>query len=175
MTSALPSSFRALARRALLVMLAVLVGLMVQPRVERAGPGDGPLPFLNEPCRSVHYYPVMFAESPGGDVEAVFDFAGGAFHGRRVLSAGDARLASSHDAYVTDVQLGTYEPADPSQPNSPLICRLDRTFHFLCPATGTLDQLCYTWVARAVSTARQRPIPEPAAREQRVAVEEVRL
>lgn len=118
--------------------VAALVGLAPSP------PGSPP-PSVGDRCRAERSYPVTFTVGPDGRVRAAFDFAGGAARGSLPLSTGDAQLAETHTASVTDVQLGTYEA---SRPHAAPVCRVVPTVHFFCPATGALDQLCYTWAVR---------------------------
>jgi hypothetical protein len=105
-------------------------------------------PRPGEPCRNTHYYAVKFVTDSNGQIRAVFMLAGGMTSGSLDLSAADAQLVANHDAYVADVQLGSYEPSDPAEPKSEPVCRLNPTYHFYCPATDALDQLCLTWVPR---------------------------
>ena len=110
-----------------------------------------PRPRVGEPCRDLHSYAVQFTADADGRRAGVFAFAGGATSGSLPLTTEQAMLVADHRAYVTDVQLGSYEPIDNVDQSGRLTCRLDRTFHFYCPATDGLDQLCFTWVARRVS------------------------
>lgn len=105
-------------------------------------------PRAGDPCGAQRSYPVTFTADADGGMTAAFDFAGGAARGSLPLSARDAALAATHTASVTDVQLGSYEASGPRRVP---VCRLDATFHFFCPATGALDQLCYTWIVRRAS------------------------
>jgi len=148
-----------LARRALTRALLgglLLVGLLAalpfdevgaRPRAETATttrPDDEP-PIVGEPCRDTHHYSVKFVVDTDGRLSAVFMLAGGTTSGSIHLSPSDVRLAATHDAYVTDVQLGSYEPSTGAGPGT-LVCRLNPTFHFYCPVTDQMDQLCLTWV-----------------------------
>ena len=133
-------------RPALLAALATLIGVTFQPPA-----GDrnvaGVSPSVGEECRIVHRYPVTFTDDAGGGWRATFAFAGGAARGSLPVSEDDATRIAGRTAYVTDVQLGSYEPAHQTDGHGPLACRLEPTFHFYCPATGVLDRLCYTWVS----------------------------
>ncbi len=117
-----------------------------------AGPADvlvrDPAPHLGEPCEDLHYYLVAFIQDTP-QVRAVFSFAGGTARGSLPLSPNQARMIGSADAYVTDVQLGTYEPLVPNAGQSSLSCRLDPTYHLYCPSTHAVDQLCLTWIHRS--------------------------
>jgi hypothetical protein len=119
-----------------LAAAATLAGLSLAPP-----PGSGPR--VGDPCRAVHANPVTFITDGYGRVSAVFRFAGGAAEGRLPLDARGARLAASHAATVADVRLGSYEATGPGGAAE---CRLAGTFHFYCPATGAVDQLCVTWL-----------------------------
>jgi hypothetical protein len=103
-------------------------------------------PQLGDPCQNIYYHPVTFTEdtSPSGNPTAIFSILGNATTGR--LSVTDASMIGTHDAFVSDTQLGSYEPSNPNDPNSPLQCVLNPTFHFYCPATGVIGPpLCFTW------------------------------
>jgi hypothetical protein len=100
----------------------------------------------------VHRYLVTLGEDAGGLPRAVFSFAGGTTRGTLPLSSDEASRLSAYNAYVSDVQLGSYEPSNPADPARGLVCRLSPTFHFYCPATGALDQLCLTWSGRPRET-----------------------
>ena len=121
-----------------LVALATVLGLTPGAPAP-SGPRAG------DPCGAQRSYPVTFPADADGGMTAAFDFAGGAARGSLPLSTGDAQLAETHTASVTDVQLGTYEA---SRPHAAPVCRVVPTVHFFCPATGALDQLCYTWAVR---------------------------
>jgi hypothetical protein len=118
-----------------LAAAATLAGLSLAPP-----PGSGPR--VGDPCRAVHANPATFVTDGDGRVSAVFRFAGGAAEGRVPLDARGAGLADSHAASVADVRLGSYEAAGRG---GAVECRLSGTFHFFCPATGAVDQLCVTW------------------------------
>lgn len=136
------------ARRAAVLALAALVGL-IGPPAAAAGDDHG----LGRPCRSEHRSTVRLAPAAAGGMEARFSLAGGALDGAIPLSEPEAREVAAHpDAHVTDVQLGSYEPDRPGDPASPLVCRLDPTYHFSCPATDTLDKLCIEWSSPAIGS-----------------------
>ena len=146
---------RGLVRPAAVLASAVLVGVAAQPPAAGAGAGGGA--GVGEPCRAVHRAPVRLASNPAGGVEAVFSLAGGSLRGAVPLSAREAsELGARRDVYVTDVQLGTYEPA---APGAAAVCRLDPTYHFLCEATGALDQLCFEWTVVRI-TAQPSPVSD---------------
>ena len=105
-------------------------------------------PAASEPCRNTRHYPVEFVVSTNGQLMAVFMLAAGTTSGSIALSPADAQLAATHDAYVTDVQLGSYEPSTLAGSDRTLVCVLNPTFHFYCPVTNQMDQLCLTWVSR---------------------------
>ena len=114
----------------------------VQPRL--------PDPSLGDPCRNIDYYPVTFTNDTAGNAAAQFSFAGGKTggsfpEGSQYFTADDAEKMATYDAYVTDVQVGTYEPSNAADPKSPLTCQLSSTFQFFCPETGQIDQFCFTW------------------------------
>jgi hypothetical protein len=116
-------------------------------------------PFLGESCQNVYYYPVSFSEAVSGGPWAVFAFAGQATAGTFPLSPGDATMIGGHDAYVSDVRLGSYELSNLNDPSSPLVCVLGSTFHWYCPATNTLEEFCYTWVDHPISPISSPPPP----------------
>lgn len=105
-------------------------------------------PGLGEPCEDLRFYPVTFVETPGG-WNASFAFADGATRGGLPLPADDWRMIESNDAYVADVQLGSFEPRTAGDHKTALLCRIDPTYHFYCPTSRALDQLCVTWVRRS--------------------------
>jgi hypothetical protein len=122
------------------------------------------VPPIGEPCKNLYYYPVVFGEDTSGGASASFQFAGGGAGGTFPfgttvpvdMPADQAEMIGTHDAYVTDEQLGSYELANPNDPNSQHTCQLNPTFHFFCPATGVDDQFCLTWVDHPiVGTLRQ--------------------
>jgi hypothetical protein len=92
----------------------------------------------------VHYYRAALVQGPRG-ASAEFAFADGASRGVISVTLVQWSMAAVADAYVTDVQLGTYEWPDRG---SRFECSIDPTFHFYCPATGATDQLCITWSRR---------------------------
>ncbi len=106
-------------------------------------------PRVGEACADLHYYRVTFVEDAGG-IRASFAFAGGAGRGSFPLATDQVGMIATADGYVTDVQLGSYEPLTPSRREAVLMCRLNPTYHLYCPATQGLDQFCYTWVRRAI-------------------------
>jgi len=104
-------------------------------------------PRLDDPCEDQHYYRVTFIEDANG-VTALFRIAGGTSTGSARLTSEESRMILSADAYVTDVQLGTYVPS-PNGGHAALACRLDPTYHVYCPATRGVDQFCLTFVRRS--------------------------
>jgi hypothetical protein len=128
---------------------------------DQVNPGNttvrDPTPTLGEPCRNVFNYPVAFTEADSGAAMGIFNFAGGATSGNRALSPDDAAQIGTHDFYVTDVQLGSYEPSVATDPNSPLTCQINPTYFFYCPATRTVDQFCFTPVAHPIAPAASPP------------------
>jgi hypothetical protein len=121
-----------------------------------------PNPKLGDPCQDTIHYPVAFTNDTAGDAHAQFSFAGGATggsfpEGSQYFSADDALKMATNDAYVTDVQLGTYERSDAADPNSQLTCQLNPTFHFLCPDTGQIDQFCLSWLPHPITADALRP------------------
>jgi hypothetical protein len=102
-------------------------------------------PSLGEPCRNLYAHAAHVVIDANGDGVAIFTFAAGATTGRLPISAEEAKLAATRQPYMTDIQLGSYEPGAST---GVLVCRLNPTFHFYCPATDTLDSLCLTWVQR---------------------------
>jgi hypothetical protein len=109
-------------------------------------------PYLGESCLNLYAHPAVVVVDPGGDPDAVFTLAGGATSGRLPLSQDDVRLAATHDGYVIDAQLGSYEEL-----GGRLVCRLSPTFHFYCPDTDALDRACITWVARPTPSGAAGP------------------
>jgi len=77
---------------------------------------------------------------------ASFVFAGGAARGHVPLHDIDNMVLAELDAYVADVRLGSYEPADAENQRNMLTCRVDATYHFYCLATGAVGRFCLTWV-----------------------------
>ena len=121
-----------------------------------------PNPSLGDPCRNTNYYRVTFTNDTAGHAAAQFRFAGGATggsfsEGSQYFSADDAVTMATKDAYVTDVQLGTYEHANAADPNSPLTCQLSTTFNFFCPRTGQLNQFCLTWEDHPITADTSPP------------------
>ena len=115
-------------------------------------------PSLGDPCRNTFHYDVRFTNDTSGNARANFSFAGGETAGSFALSDLDAQKMSTLDAFVTDVQLGTYEPSVATDPNSPLTCQINPTFHFYCPATGNVDEFCYTWTQVAPIVGSERAV-----------------
>jgi len=131
---------------------ALMLGAMAVPALPACGPtGLGQsrqgaaTARLGEACRSIHRYPAALDTDSAGHPTATFSFAGGAAHGSLPLSPTDAARLHTEVAYVWDAQLGSYEAADLRDPRSRLVCRLNPTFHFYCPPTDALDELCLTW------------------------------
>jgi hypothetical protein len=119
--------------------LALLSGIALAPQPQpqpRPAPAAGPR--VGDPCRAVQTHPATFVAEPGGATSVVFDFAGGAARGRLPLGP----PANAAPAFVTEVRLGSYESPGPGRPPA---CRVEGTYHFLCPATGSLDQICLTY------------------------------
>lgn len=115
-------------------------------------------PTLGEECRNYFNHPVVFSEDFGGNPKSYFAFAGGATAGTWPLSDDDARMMGTHDAFVTDVQLGSYELSDPNDSNSKLECVINPTYHFYCPGPpAQLDVLCYRWQVHPIVD----PVPAP--------------
>lgn len=129
-------------------LVVVFVAVALEPAGPRpAGPPPGPAgeqPRVGQPCQVVDRYPVSFTKDAGGAWIASFAFAGGATHGHLRVPDVDARMIAEHDAYVSDVRLGSYEPPPGSQ-RSGLVCRVGPTYHFYCPAKGGVDRFCLTW------------------------------
>lgn len=121
------------------LLLAVLAVLASEPPDGAAGAA----PRLGEQCQLVQRHPVSFAIGAGGEWEATFAFAGGAARGHLPLPGVDAGTVAQYAASVADVRLGSYERG----PRGPT-CRVAPTYHFYCPATGTVDRLCLTWRRR---------------------------
>src|SRR5262249_37537606 len=105
-------------------------------------------PRPGEPCEDVHYEHVAFVVS-GDAMTAQFSVFGGLSTGTLRLTPDQSRLADSQDAYVADVQLGTYEQ---QLPRIGLACLLDPTYHFDCPSLHTLDHLCLVWTPKLYRT-----------------------
>lgn len=128
--------------RRLAMGLVVLFAVVV---LEPAAPA-GAQPGLGQPCQFVERNPVSFAKDGGGTWTASFAFAGGATYGHLRVPAGDAHLIADDDAYVADVRLGSYEARGAGSQPGGLVCRVEPTYHFFCPANRRVDQLCLTWV-----------------------------
>lgn len=132
------------------LLVLLVAGVLEPPGAHRAAPStaapSAPSPHLGEPCRLVERYPVSFAMDVGGAWVGSFAFAGGAARGHVELPSTDSRLIADDDAYVADVRVGTYEPAGGAGERGRLTCRVVPTYHFYCPATGTVDQFCLTWI-----------------------------
>jgi len=139
-------------------------GTNVAPANVQVRDTANPVPPIGEPCKNLYYYPVTFGENTAGGTSASFQFAGGTAGGTfdqdktQYFTAADAAMMGTHDAYVTDEQLGTYELANSSDPTSRHICTFDQaTFKFFCPATSTDDQFCFTWVDHPIDPASSPP------------------
>ena len=152
-----PSSSGVVIRLVLVSTFALLAAILA-PMDGAGSPPIGAVrhanPHLGEPCRKVYRYDVTFVTDTEGGARAVFAFAGGATMGSLPLSAADGGLIAGHDAYVADVRQGSYELSDAR--SGQLVCRLNPTFHFYCPATDALDLLCITWVERREPPPSQR-------------------
>jgi hypothetical protein len=119
-----------------------------------------PNPQLGDPCQNTYHYRVSFSNDTGGNAAGIFAFAGGATSGTfgigsKYFTQADADRMGTADAFVTDAQLGTYEPSNASDPNSPLTCQLKDTFHFICD--GQLDQFCFEWVDHPITNDNLPP------------------
>lgn len=142
------SGDRAVRLSALLLILMV-VGVFEPPPIPPAAGVHSDAsahPTLGEPCQLVQAYPVSFVMQPDGTWSASFAFAGGMAIGHLSLPSIDGRRIARSDAYVDDVQLGSYEHVDVGHGRARITCRVDPTYHFYCPATGAVDQPCLTWV-----------------------------
>jgi hypothetical protein len=116
-------------------------------------------PQVGDPCQNIDYHPVTFSEDTGGNPAAHFAIFGSASEGTLPLTADDAAMMGTHDAFVSDTQLGTYQLTNPADPTS-LACQLNPTFHFFCPATGVVGPpVCYTWVLHPLAPA----VPDPVS------------
>jgi hypothetical protein len=120
-------------------------------------------PTQGEQCSNVFNHPVTFTEDNSGAVVAHATFAGGATSGDFPLSAEDAAKVGTQDAFLTDVQRGSYEPPVPPDPNNAnaLTCQINPTFHFFCLATATIDppQVCLKFVP-AFPITMQTSLPQ---------------
>jgi hypothetical protein len=134
-------------------------GSNVAPGTQQVRPAA---PRLGDECRNIYHYPVNFTEDTSGGEQAHYAFSDGQFHGSSLVGD-DATMIGTNDAYVSDVQLGSYELSNPNDPASALTCHLDPTFHFFCPASNTLDpsQVCLTWVAHPISRGNAMPAWAP--------------
>jgi hypothetical protein len=94
----------------------------------------------------VHYYRVTFVEI-AGEVRGTFAVFGGASRGSMIVHDDQVTMLHSSDAYVTDVQVGSYEQSG-KHGRTPLRCDIVPTYRFYCPATREVDELCYTWLGR---------------------------
>ena len=103
-------------------------------------------PRPGEPCWDVHYYRVNLLRV-AGEVRGRFTIFGGASQGSITVPDTQVTMLQSSDAYVTDVQLGSYEQSGEEGKVS-LQCEIAPAYRFYCPATRELDQLCYTWLRR---------------------------
>src|SRR5215469_7847298 len=109
-------------------------------------------PQVGDPCQNIYNHPVTFTENASGDPKAIFAIFGNATAGSLPLSDTDAAMMGTHDAFISDTQLGTYEPSNPNDPNSPVQCVLNPTYHFYCPATGVVGPPpCYTWIPHPIT------------------------
>jgi hypothetical protein len=108
-------------------------------------------PRLGEPCRDLHYYRVAFVQV-GGAVRGTFSIFGRMSQGSMAVPEDQVRLINTSDAYVADVQLGSYETSS-ANGNAPLRCDIAPTYHLYCPHASALDQPCYTWLARPLRAA----------------------
>src|SRR5215831_4888026 len=116
-------------------------------------------PQLGDFCQNIYNHPVTFTEDTGGNPRAIFAIFGNATAGSLPLSDTDAVMMGTHDGFISDTQLGSYELSNPNDPNSPLTCVLNPTYHFYCPATGVIGPPpCYTWVLHPITGA----VPPPA-------------
>jgi len=122
-------------------------GVLVEVRTRR--------PRAGAPCEDLQYHRVEFVAVGGGAEVARFALFGGLSQGTLALRADQVAMISSRDAYVADVQLGTYEPRSDG---GGLRCRLDPRYHFDCPTTRTLDQLCLVWTPKRSADERRRVV-----------------
>jgi hypothetical protein len=100
-------------------------------------------PYAGEPCANLEFNGV--AITVGGDgATARFAAFGGLSQGTFRVPPDQVAMIGTETAYVVDVQLGTYEEATPNESHGP-VCGADPTFHFDCPTTRELDQLCLVW------------------------------
>lgn len=119
-----------------------------------------PNPQLGDPCQNIYNHQVTFTEDTNGNPKAIFAIFGNATAGSLPLSDADAAMMGTHDAFISDTQLGTYEPSNPNDSTSPLTCVLNPTYHFYCPATGVVGPPpCYTWLLHTITGA----VPPPRA------------
>jgi len=115
-------------------------------------------PQLGDPCQNIYNHPVTFTEDSGGNPKAIFAIFGNATAGSLPLSASEAAMMGTHDAFISDTQLGSYELSNPNDPNSPLACVLNPTYHFYCPATGVVGPPpCYTWILHPIAGTVPKP------------------
>lgn len=114
-------------------------------------------PKLGDECRDIFNHRVRFSEDTGGNWQGIYAILGNATEGSNPINADDAAMMGTHDAFVTDVQLGSYEPSNPADQNSALQCELNPTFHFFCPNTGNLDELCFSWLLHPIAPASSAP------------------
>lgn len=143
-------------------VLVLFVAVALEPAGPRhvARPAAGARPRLGEACQVVDRHPVTFSRDSSGAWVASFALAGGATEGHVPVPAVEASMVADYDAYVADVRLGSYEPAAGGRRGG-LVCALDPTYHFTCPAGGGVDRFCITWVRRsgpqpALATTRPR-------------------
>jgi hypothetical protein len=103
-------------------------------------------PRPGEPCADLGFDRVAFATSSDG-VTASFALFDGRSHGTVRLSPEQAAMSNTQAAYAVDALVGTYEGLAGNE-TSRLVCSLNPTYHFDCPTTHQLDQLCLVWVRR---------------------------
>ena len=128
-----------------LALVAVLGGILLigSRSIESHGARVGN-PYLGQPCRGVHRHPVTLVVDASGRTWATFALAGGAARGTVAVSAQEATEIGNRGATVSEVQLGSYERADHAGASGWLVCRLNPTWHFYCPATENVDEFCFT-------------------------------
>lgn len=115
-------------------------------------------PQVGDSCQNIYNHPVTFTEDATGNPKAIFAIFGNATAGSLPLADTDSAMMGTHDAFISDTQLGTYEPSNPNDPNSPPQCVLNPTYHFYCPATGVVGPPpCYSWVLHPIAGAAPPP------------------
>jgi hypothetical protein len=112
-------------------------------------------PRPGESCRDLHFYRVTFDQVDGA-VRGTFFIFGGASRGTMTVSTNQIRLVDTSVAYVTDVQLGSYETSWMNG-SARLWCDINSTYHLYCPSKKAIDQLCYTWLARSYERPKSPP------------------